>query len=176
MGNLNSIISEDKIIVHGSLEEHVVAGNIVDANIRHNIAVKNGFNHDYDGKPYNRVIVSFPGVKNKILEKLNKMQRTHSLTLEKLIRDPYVGSIMIAIRHPFLKGYIKDLEKYLKNNNILLKYKINDYSKLAPNAKDVYHEVPIKASILNFTNNCLFTFRIRLVNQNDKLIIKNTFK
>ena len=168
MGNLNSIISEDKIIVHGNLEENVIASNIIDANTKYNIAVKNGFNYDYDGKGNKRTIVSFPGVKNKILEKLNKMQRTHSLTLEKLIRDPYVGSIMITVRHLFPKENIKDLEKYLKNNNILLKYKINDYSKLAPNVEDVYHHILIKASILNFTNNCLFTFGVRLVNQNDK--------
>lgn len=176
MGNLNSIISEDKIIIHGNLEENVITSNIIDANTKYNIAVKNGFNYDYDGKGNKRTIVSFLGVKNKILEKLNKMQRTHSLTLGKLIRDPYVSSIMITARCLFPKENIKDLEKYLKNNNILLKYKINDYSKLASNVEDVYHQVLIKASILNFTNNCLFTFRIRLVDQNDKFIIKNTFK
>mgnify|MGYP003609385687 CR=1 FL=1 len=117
--------------------------------------------------------VSFTGVKRKIIEKLNKMQREGSAVLKKLITNPDTSSILITARHLFSKEEIEDLAKYLKKEKILLRYKIDIYAKLAANTEDMYHEVLVKASIFNFTNNCLFTFKIELVNPDDKFIINS---
>ena len=99
------------------------------------------------------------------------MQRENSTVLKKLITNPDTSSILITVRHLFSKEQIGDLTKYLKEEKILLKYKIDNYAKLAANTEDVYHEVLVKASIFNFTNNCLFTFKIELVNSDNKFII-----
>ena len=134
-----------------------------------------GYEGDYEGDSVcyklDKARVSFTGVKRKIIEKLNKMQRENSTVLKKLITNPNTSSILITARHLFSKEEIEDLTKYLKEEKILLKYKIDIYAKLAANTEDVYHEVLVKASIFNFTNNCLFTFKIELVNPDDKFII-----
>ena len=135
-----------------------------------------GYEGNYEGDSIcyklNKARVSFTGIKRKIIEKLNKMQRENSIVLiKKLITDPNTSSILITIRYLFSKEEIGDLTKYLKEEKILLKYKIDTYAEFAANTEDAYHEVLVKASIFNFTNNCLFTFKIELVNPDDKFII-----
>ena len=71
----------------------------------------------------------------------------------------------------FFKEENKDELDKLGRAPTILKYKIDVYAKLAANTEDVYHEVLVKASIFNFTNNCLFTLKIELVNPDDKFII-----